>query len=130
MYCHSTNSSYNLWFSIFSSLLRQILICCCSRLQSSPVQIMYYQFANLPQLLNLGFVCTMKSSGICFPFFSSSPKAQVSFYDKNLSVVVLICFVVVINFSHFHLLLQNHRANLNQTWLKAFFDEGDAIFFK
>ena len=25
------------------------------------------------------------------------------------------------NFSHFHLLLQNHSTNLNQTWRKAFF---------
>ena len=47
-------------------------------------------------------------------FFSSpEPKAQVSFSDKNLSVVVHVVVVVVvvvfvINFSHFQLLLQNH----------------------
>ena len=40
-------------------------------------------------------------------FFSSTePKAQVSFSEQNLSVVL-------------HLLLQNHWANFNQTWHKA-----------
>ena len=33
--------------------------------------------------------------------------------------------VVVVNFSHFHLLLQNHLANFNQTWHKASLGEGD-----
>ena len=38
-----------------------------------------------------------------------------------LSVVVVVVVVVVgvaVNFSHFHLLLQNHWANFNQTWHK------------
>ena len=34
---------------------------------------------------------------------SPEPKARLSFSDQNLSVVV-------VNFSHFHLLLQNHLA--------------------
>ena len=42
-------------------------------------------------------------------FSSPESKAQVSFSDQNWSVVV------VVNFSHFHL-LQNHRTNFNQTW--------------
>ena len=45
-------------------------------------------------------------------FSSPEPKAQVSFSDQNLSIVV------VVNFSHFHLLLLNHWANINQTWHK------------
>ena len=32
--------------------------------------------------------------------------------------------VVVVNFSHFHGLLQNHWTNFNQTWHKASLDEG------
>ena len=56
-------------FSIFSSLLRQTLVfdMLLFEITKFSLQIMYYQFANLPQLFILGFVCTMKSSGICFP---------------------------------------------------------------
>ena len=42
-----------------------------------------------------------------------------------LSVVV----VVIVNISHFHL-LQNHRANFNQTWHKASLGDGDSSLFK
>ena len=34
-------------------------------------------------------------------------------------VVAVVVFVVVVNFSHFHLLLQNHWANFNQIWHNA-----------
>ena len=45
-------------------------------------------------------------------FFSPTElKAQVSFSNQNLSVVVVV--VVGVNFSHFHLLPQNHWANFN-----------------
>ena len=37
-------------------------------------------------------------------------KAQVSLSDQNLSIVV-----VIIDFTHFHL-LRNHWANFKQTW--------------
>ena len=46
-----------------------------------------------------------------------------------LSMVVVI-IIVVVNFSHFHLLLQNHLANFNQTWHKAPLGKGDSSFFK
>ena len=61
-------------------------------------------------------------------WFFSSPelKAQVSFSDQICPLSV----VVVVIFSHFHLLRQNHWANLNQTWHKAFLDEGDSSLFK
>ena len=57
---------------------------------------------------------------------SSEPKVQVSFSDQNLLSVV----VVVVNFSHFHLFLQNHKANFNQIRHKAFLGEGDSSLFK
>ena len=50
-----------------------------------------------------------------------------------LSVVVVVVVgvvVVVVNFSHFHLLLQNHWDNFNQTWHKVFLGEGDLSLFK
>ena len=47
-----------------------------------------------------------------------------------LSVVVVIVVVVVVNFSHFLLLLQNHRANSIQTLQKAALGEGDSSLFK
>ena len=62
-------------------------------------------------------------------FSSPELKAQVSFSNQNLFVVVIVVGVVV-NFSHFHLLLQNHWANFNQTWHKASLDERDSILFK
>ena len=40
--------------------------------------------------------------------------------------VVVVVVVVGVNFSHFHLLLQKHWANFNQTWHKAFLGEGDS----
>ena len=45
----------------------------------------------------------------------------MNFSDQNLSIVVLVVVVVlaVVNFSHFHLPLQNHWANFNQTWHNA-----------
>ena len=46
----------------------------------------------------------------------------------SLSIVVV--GVVVVNFSQFHLLLQNHLNNFNQTWHKAFLDDGNSILFK
>ena len=73
----------------------------------------------------------MKS--ILFNVFSSpEPKFQVSSSDHNLSVVVIIVvvIVVVVNISHFHLLLQNHRANFNLTWHKLFLGEGKSNLFK
>ena len=35
-----------------------------------------------------------------------------------------------VNFSNFHLLLQNHWANFNQTWHKVSLGEGDSSLFK
>ena len=66
----------------------------------------------------------------CAQLFSSPElKAQVSFSNQNLFVVVIVVGVVV-NFSHFHLLLQNHWANFNQTWHKASLGEGNSSLFK
>ena len=42
------------------------------------------------------------------------------------SVCLSVCLSV--NFSHFHLLLQNHWANFNQTWHKASLGVGDSSF--
>ena len=44
--------------------------------------------------------------------------------------IVVVGVGVVVNFSHFYLLLQNHWANFNQTWHKASLGEGDSSLFK
>ena len=44
--------------------------------------------------------------------------------------VSVVFVVVVVNFSHFHLLLQNHWANFNQTWHKTSLGKGEASLFK
>ena len=82
-------------------------------------------FILSPSLFTFGFWLT------CSP----EQKAQVSFSDQNLSVVCLhhcccLVVVIVVNFSNFHLLLQNQWANFNQTWHKASLDEGDSCLFK
>ena len=57
-------------------------------------------------------------------FSSPEWKAQVSFS------VCLLCVVhPSVYFSHFHL-LENHRANFNQTWYKASFGDWDSSLFK
>ena len=71
--------------------------------------------------------------------FINSPelKAQVTFSD-HLSVVrrgcrffVVIGVVVVdVNFLNFHLLLQNHWTNYNQTWHKTSFCKGNSSLLK
>ena len=63
-------------------------------------------------------------------FRASEPKAQVSSSDHNLSVVRRCRCCCRRNFSHFHLLLQNHWANFNQTWHKTFLGDGDSSLFK
>ena len=64
-------------------------------------------------------------------YFFRSPelKAQFSYPGRLLSVACLsICCSV--NFSHFHLLLQNRQANFNQTWHKSFLSNGNSSLFK
>ena len=55
--------------------------------------------------------------------------------SKNLNQPIWIFFhvilvFVVVNFSHFRHLLQNHGANLNQTWLKVSLGKGESSFIK
>ena len=51
--------------------------------------------------------------------------AHLSKATSELRLLSVFIIVFVVNYSHFHLLLQNHRANFNQTWHKAFLDEED-----
>ena len=65
-----------------------------------------------------------------FLFFNSPElKAQVSLPDR-LSSVVRLSVRLSVNFSHFHLLLQNHWANFNQTGHIASLGERDSSLFK
>ena len=47
-----------------------------------------------------------------------------------IKICPLSFFGVVVNFSHFHLLLQNHWANFNRTWHKASLCKVDSSLFK
>ena len=53
-----------------------------------------------------------------------------AFLIKICPLFVVVVVVVVVNFSHFHLLLQNHWANFNQTWHKTSLGEGNSSLFK
>ena len=48
----------------------------------------------------------------------------------SVVVVVVVVVVFVVNFSHFHLLLQNHSANFKQTWHKTSLAKRDSNLFK
>ena len=77
-------------------------------------------------------MCFSIISHLCYILLVlSSPelKAHMSFSD-HLSSVVCLSIRLSVNFSHFHLLLQNHWANFNQTWHKASLGEGDSSLFK
>ena len=71
------------------------------------------------------------SPSVCKLFSSPELKAHGSFVIKicPLSVVVVVV-IAVINSSYFHLFLQNHWANFNQTWYKAALGAGDSSLFK
>ena len=53
-----------------------------------------------------------------------------TFLCPSLLLLFVFVVVIVVNFPHFHLLLQNHWANFNQTLQNAFLGEGDSILFK
>ena len=97
-----------------------------------------YQYRSLTSVLRVRvFICTyrhrmVKGKGIWTSellFSSPELKAQVSFSD-HLSSVVCLSVRLSVNFSHFHLLLQNHWGKFNQTWHKASLGEGDSSLFK
>ena len=91
-----------------------------------------YGRQTLTETINLSYHAQLISgflSDDCQVFSSPELKAQVSFSD-HLSSVVCLSVRLSVNFSHFHLLLQNHWANFNQTWHKASLDEGDSSLLK
>jgi hypothetical protein len=73
--------------------------------------------------LKLFYIC-----GEGFFLIISSPelRAQVSFSDRRLSVVPVVCPSVCKRL-HFRLLLHSHWANFNQTWHKSTFGEGISV---
>ena len=82
---------------------------------------------------------TEKTTGVAFLSFwhisyciisSPTPKVQVSFLIEICPLSFVVVVVVVVNFSHFHLLLQNHWTNFNQTWPKASLGEGNSSLLK
>ena len=81
-------------------------------------------------------ICICSKENIQFLIFlkNISFLAQISFSDHLLSDVCLSVFCLSVrlsvNFSHFHLLLQDHWANFNQTWHKVSPGEGDSSMFK
>ena len=74
--------------------------------------------AHLSWKLKWAFLITCRPSSVCL--------------SVRLSVCPSVCLSVrpSVNFSYFHLLLQNHWANFNQTWHKASLGEGDSSLFK
>ena len=90
------------------------------------------QYPNLAKTIHFKEHASWVNNRSCL-FSSPELKGQVSFSDHLSSVVCLsvrpsVCLSV--NFSHFHLLLQNHWANFNQTWHDASLGEGDSRLFK
>ena len=77
----------------------------------------------------------LKKVGKCLGLDRTPSLIPVDFFLAHLSFrAFLIAFrplvCLFVNFSHFHLLLQNHWANFNQIWHKASLGEGDSMFYK
>ena len=79
------------------------LLCTCIR---SRLPILFIFLAHLSWKFKWAFLITYRPSSVC-------PSVYLS-----------------VNFSHFHLLLQNHWANFNQTWHKVSLGEGNSSLFK
>ena len=96
--------------------------------------VIYHDVRRIYTTKEWSLFCALGFKPTHSPTFSAhlSRRLKCAFPIKicPLSVVVVVFVVVVINFSHFHLLLQNHWANFNQTWHKASLSEGDLILFK
>ena len=103
-YFHLSRSQevINIWICIKMLLSHDLLV--NSQLHLNPF------LAHLSWKLKWAFLITCRPSSGC------------------PSVCPSVCLSV--NFSHFHLLLQNHWANFNQTWYKVSLGEGDSSLFK
>ena len=77
-----------------------------------------------PDISNQSSISESKTSN--YDIFSSTEL----FWSKFVVVFGVIVLGVGLNFSHFHLLLQNHWANFSQTWQKASLGEGNSNFLK
>jgi hypothetical protein len=109
-------------------------LCCLLKTLVEYFPFRWYDWLlNIFQLRNCSGSCkqTNKQSGVRSLVFSSSElKAQVSYSDCPLSVVCLFVCPSVCKLLHFRLLLQNHRANFNQTRRKSSLGGGDSKLFK
>ena len=90
----------------------------------SPAQQCWRGYTSINAVIHCarvdGCVCpphhfSLRTSSI-LQFFAPEPKAQVHYCDHGLSVR---SSSVVVNFSHFRLLLWNHWSEYNETWQEA-----------
>ena len=82
----------------------------------------YLSLVLLTVIFSCGLIFVILLFHYSYNFFSApEPKAQVHYCDHALSVVRRPSSVrpSVINFSHFRLLLWNHRTEFNETWQEA-----------
>ena len=80
------------------------------------------KFMNIFKTYLMCCICTSNSAS-WYPFFTHL-RQRLKWAFLIVCPLSVIVVVVVVNFSHFHLLLQNHRTNFNQTWHKASLGEG------
>ena len=138
-------------------ILHGLVLCLCIKIINSSWNLQIWITGNTYQMqkynmhwkncviylnsnkIKKAFLChgRVNSRNLSKSIFLSSPelKAEVSFFDHLLSVIcssvrlsVRLSICLSVNFSHFHLLLQSHWANFNQTWHKASLGKGDANF--
>ena len=65
------------------------------------------------------FIQTLEQFSVHFRRqMKSKQRGNMGMY-KNDQIKILLCQSLSVNFSHFHLLLHNHRSIFNQTWHKA-----------
>ena len=137
-YCIYCSSSY-LEVFLFALILYMYLYICLwgpifrNRIHSSPSLAAFWYFWETVNIrmknkrglhyCSYAFICTYLQW--LEPFL-----AHLSWRLKWAFLIKICSSSVVVNFSHFHLLLQNHWANFNQTWRKASLGKGDWSLFK
>ena len=74
---------------------------------------------------NLFINCVVQSSKDLSMWLKYFRAFLITNCPLSVVVVIVVGVVVVLNFSHFRPLLQNHRTNFSQTWRKASLGEGE-----
>ena len=123
-YCFYSVSSYyyySLFYTFFSKLF-------CTRVFSKNYSI--YEVKTFLVWIEILCRCAEPISFLAHLSWKLKWAYLITCHPSSVCLSVCLSVCPSVNFSHFHLLLQNHWANFNQTWHKVSLGEGDSSLFK